>query len=73
MISSNTLDPTNLESVIDAGVDEVLAKLATPDEIVDAIRRIGLGAAMPFDTALTPLSTQYAETPNNREQRNPLR
>jgi DNA-binding NarL/FixJ family response regulator len=43
MILSNTLDPTNLEEATEAGANEILAKFATPDEIVDAIRRIGVG------------------------------
>ena len=43
MILSNTLDPTNLQRATDAGADEMLAKFATPDEIVGAIRRLGSG------------------------------
>ncbi len=43
MILSNTLDPTNLQRATDAGADEILAKFATPDEIVGAIRRLGSG------------------------------
>ena len=43
MVLSNTLDPTNLQRATDAGADEMLAKFATPDEIVGAIRRLGSG------------------------------
>ncbi len=43
MILSNTLDPANLQRATDAGADEMLAKFATPDEIVGAIRRLGSG------------------------------
>ncbi len=43
MILSNSLDPTNLQRATDAGADEILAKVATPDEIVGAIRRLRRG------------------------------
>ena len=43
LILSNSLDPTNLKRATDAGADEVLPKIASPTEVVDAIRRLGSG------------------------------
>ena len=43
LILSNSLASTNLKRATDAGADEVLAKIATPDKIVGAIRRLGSG------------------------------
>jgi two-component system response regulator DesR len=44
LILSANVDPTNLARAKDAGADEVLDKLATPDEIISAIRRFAANA-----------------------------
>jgi DNA-binding NarL/FixJ family response regulator len=43
LILSASLNPKNLENVTEAGADEILDKLATPGELVGAIRRLGTG------------------------------
>ncbi len=44
LILSASLHPTNLARAREAGADGVLDKLATPDEIVSAIRRLAANA-----------------------------
>lgn len=41
VILSASLDPGNLERATEAGVDGVLDKLSSPDEIIATIRRLG--------------------------------
>ena len=41
LILSASLDSKNLEKATRAGADEMLDKLATPGEVLGAIRRIG--------------------------------
>ncbi len=41
VILSASLDPGNLEKAMDVGVDGVLDKLSSPDEIIATIRRLG--------------------------------
>lgn len=41
LVLSNSLDPTNLKRATDAGANEVLPKIAAPDEVIGAIRRLG--------------------------------
>jgi len=41
LILSASLDPKNLERATEAGADEILDKLASPTEVVGAIRRLG--------------------------------
>jgi DNA-binding NarL/FixJ family response regulator len=43
LILSASLDSRNLERATEAGADEILDKLASPTEVVDAIRRLGGG------------------------------
>lgn len=43
LILSASLDPENLERATEAGADEILDKLASPTEVIDAIRRLGSG------------------------------
>ena len=43
LVLSASLHPTNLERATEAGADEILDKLATPAEVVGAIRRLGTG------------------------------
>jgi DNA-binding NarL/FixJ family response regulator len=43
IILSASLDSRNLERATEAGADEILDKLASPTEVVDAIRRLGGG------------------------------
>lgn len=43
LILSASLDPVNLEMAQRAGADEILDKFARPEEIVDAIKRLGGG------------------------------
>lgn len=43
LILSASLDPANLEKARRAGADEILDKFATPEEIVDTIKRLGAG------------------------------
>ena len=37
------LDPASLEKAAEAGADEIMDKLATPIELIGAIRRLGQG------------------------------
>jgi two-component system nitrate/nitrite response regulator NarL len=48
LILSASLDPASLERAAEAGADEIMDKLATPGELVGAIRRLGTGE--PTDT-----------------------
>ena len=41
LILSASLDAKNLKKATDAGADEMLDKLAAPDYVLGAIRRIG--------------------------------
>jgi DNA-binding NarL/FixJ family response regulator len=41
LVLSASLDPTNLQRATEAGADEILDKLASPTEVVGAIRRLG--------------------------------
>jgi DNA-binding NarL/FixJ family response regulator len=41
LILSAGLDPKNLRGATEAGADEILDKLASPTEVVGAIRRLG--------------------------------
>ena len=43
LILSASLDPENLERATEAGADEILDKLASPNEAFEAIRRLGGG------------------------------
>jgi DNA-binding NarL/FixJ family response regulator len=43
LVLSASLHPTNLERATEAGADEILDKLASPADIVGAIRRLGTG------------------------------
>ena len=43
LILSASLDPENLERATEAGADEILDKLASPNEVFEAIRRLGGG------------------------------
>lgn len=43
LIFSASLDPANLARVREAGVDEILDKLAPPAEVIGTIRRLGSG------------------------------
>ena len=43
LVLSASLHPTNLERATEAGANEILDKLASPTEIVGAIRRLGGG------------------------------
>ena len=43
LILSASLHPTNLKRVMEAGADQILDKLASPAEVVGAIRRLGTG------------------------------
>lgn len=43
LILSASLDPASLERAAEAGADEIMDKLATPGELVGAIRRLGAG------------------------------
>jgi DNA-binding NarL/FixJ family response regulator len=43
LILSASLDSRNLERAIEAGADEILDKLASPTEVVGAVRRLGGG------------------------------
>ncbi len=45
LILSASLDPENLGKATEAGADEILDKLATPGEILGAIRRLGTEGA----------------------------
>ncbi len=41
LVLSASLDPKNLRKATEAGADEVMDKLATSEEVVEAIRRLG--------------------------------
>ncbi len=43
LILSASVDPENLKRVTEAGADEILDKLASSTEVVDAVRRLGSG------------------------------
>ncbi len=43
LVLSASLHPTNLERATEAGADEILDKLASPAEVVGAVRRLGRG------------------------------
>jgi DNA-binding NarL/FixJ family response regulator len=43
LILSASLDPANLEKAQRAGADQILDKFASPEEIVDTIKRLGGG------------------------------
>ena len=43
LVLSASLDPASLERATEAGASEILDKLATPGELVGAIRRLGTG------------------------------
>jgi DNA-binding NarL/FixJ family response regulator len=43
LILSASLDPASLERAAEAGADEIMDKLATPGELVGAIRHLGAG------------------------------
>jgi DNA-binding NarL/FixJ family response regulator len=43
LVLSASLDSRNLQRATEAGADEILDKLASPTEVVDAIRRLGGG------------------------------
>ncbi len=43
LVLSASLHPTNLERATEAGADEILDKLASPAEVVGAVRRLGTG------------------------------
>ena len=43
LVLSASLDPANLEKAARAGADEILDKFVRPEEIVDAIKRLGGG------------------------------
>src|SRR3712207_3939359 len=43
LVLSASLHPTNLERATEAGADEILDKLASPTQVVGAIRRLGSG------------------------------
>ena len=49
LVLSASLDPTSLERAAEAGADEILDKFATPDEVVDTIRRLGTGEVADTD------------------------
>jgi DNA-binding NarL/FixJ family response regulator len=49
LILSASLDPASLERAAEAGANEIMDKLATPIELIGAIRRLGRGK--PTDTA----------------------
>jgi DNA-binding NarL/FixJ family response regulator len=49
LILSASLDPASLERAAEAGANEIMDKLATPIELIGAIRRLGRGE--PTDTA----------------------
>lgn len=40
IVLSNSLDPTNRQKVTEAGSDEILPKIAAPEEVIGAIRRL---------------------------------
>ena len=48
LILSASLDPASLEKATEAGANEIMDKLATPVELIGAIRRLGTGD--PTDT-----------------------
>jgi DNA-binding NarL/FixJ family response regulator len=48
LILSASLDPASLEKAAEAGANEIMDKLATPVELIGAIRRLGAGE--PTDT-----------------------
>ncbi len=43
LVLSASLDPASLERAAEAGADEIMDKLATPIELIGAIRRLGTG------------------------------
>jgi DNA-binding NarL/FixJ family response regulator len=43
LILSASLDPASLEKAAEAGANEIMDKLATPIELIGAIRRLGTG------------------------------
>ncbi len=43
LVLSASLHPTNIERAMREGADEVLDKLASPKEVVGAVRRLGAG------------------------------
>lgn len=49
LILSASLDPASLEKATEAGANEIMDKLATPVELIGAIRRLGIGD--PTDTS----------------------
>jgi DNA-binding NarL/FixJ family response regulator len=49
LILSASLDPASIERAAEAGANEIMDKLATPIELIGAIRRLGRGE--PTDTA----------------------
>ena len=48
LILSTSLDSASLEKAAEAGANEIMDKLATPVELIGAIRRLGIGE--PTDT-----------------------
>jgi two-component system response regulator DesR len=43
LVLSASLNPASLERVAEVGASEIMNKLATPGELVEAIRRLGTG------------------------------
>jgi DNA-binding NarL/FixJ family response regulator len=45
LVLSATLDPHNLQRATEAGADEIMDKWTPSEEVVEVIRRLGVGAA----------------------------